>query len=314
MVYLTNNNLNLLNKNVSESFDVGSKFALEQALYPEIADVYTTTNWDESFTSNEGVSGGAVISENQNYPEDTVLPGYLASGVTQQHASNIVISQRALSRASDMSVILNREVPAQTKSGIINHFDWIENSTHAFLNNGFTDATLSPDGTIVFGLHTWNSSALTFNNSSTLAFSEAALAAMEQYGGAFKDATGKPAPIKFNRIIVQSGGAASRLAKQILFGNIFPPASTGVNIYNNGRYELIESPYITSSTAWFATTTDPRYEMQQNPISVGIRQKPTLLDGIVSASNRSVSYGVTTEAKFYLKQLPISWYGSTGLV
>jgi len=126
------------------------------------------------------------------------------------------------------------------------------------LNDAFAGTYyLAPDGIALCGTHVYKSTGNTFVNSGTAVFGQDAIDDLEDYGGAFVDANGKPLPITFDTIIVKKGSDAAREAKK-LFGmhGMTPTSVADINIYE-GEYTLIETPYITAANKkfWFAVSS-----------------------------------------------------------
>ena len=193
-------------------------------------------------------------------------------------------------------------------------FTFIETEAHKLLNDGFTgNEFLAPDNATIFGTHTYQSTGTTFDNSSTTPAGEAALAELEQYAGAFKDANGLPMPLNLKTLVVKTGSTASTALRKVLAensnGNLKLVADTisNVNIYNNGQYTLIETPYLDSDTAWFAHAMN-----MPNSFVMNFIEQPTAQD-MIRRENLDEVYPVSGSFTFGNVYLPQDWYGSTGV-
>ena len=124
-----------------------------------------------------------------------------------------------------------------------------------------------------------------------------------------RDANGKVMPMALTTLYVKTGGTASREFRKVLAGDNKLQAATigNVNIYNNGQYTLIETPFITSDTAWFAHASN-----MPNSFVMNFIKRPTV-DEKVRRENLDDVFPLSGSFTFGNVYLPQDWYGSTGL-
>jgi len=115
-------------------------------------------------------------------------------------------------------------------------------------------------------------------------------------------------PVSPKTLVVKKGGSASVAFRQVLASNADLVATTvsNVNIYNNGDYTLIESPFLNSATAWFAFDSK-----KENPLIVDFVQNPTLEERQTRENLTQVT-PASGSFRFGAYQLPTTWYGSDG--
>jgi len=121
-------------------------------------------------------------------------------------------------------------------------------------------------------------------------------------------------PLTFKTLVAKTGGSASRAIKKQLEENngvglkMVAETTANVNIYIGGRYNLIETPYITSGTAWFAHAVN-----QPNSFIMDFIQRPMMEEMIVEKNLNQV-FPTSASFRFGNFILPLDWYGSTGTV
>jgi len=298
-----------LDEKVKASFNQFSEEAMDNSAINVLFNVGTSNDYSKGYTSVEGGTGVDYFAEGANLADVNNEEGYNSVGVSAEFGGKITVTKKEMLNAKDETTLFNKIVDTKIPVLLSDMYNFVELESMKMLNDGFTTA-LAPDGVEIFGLHTWNSTAATFDNSSTTAAGEAALAELEEYAGAFTDANGKPMPMSPKTLVAKKGGTASVAFRKVLRDNGDMVANTigNVNIYNNGDYTLIESPYITSATAWYAF--DSR---QENPLIVDFIQTPMLEERDTNSSNLTQTTPASGSFRTGAFEMPITWYGSTGV-
>ncbi len=306
-------------KSVKKHFDNQTMEAIRNSAMNKIFDVADTDEYSESFTSNEGVDQPTYFDENENLPESKIGKGYRSTFDSEEFGHTISVSKKARLKARDNTEKILEIVNNQKNGALVAMHSFLEKETHKILNDAFTGSyVLAPDGLSVCNdAHLWNSSDGTFDNKlASSALSLDVVKAVEAYGGAFVDSTGAEMPLNFKTIIVKKGGAAAALAKQI-FGieNIrtqYQATSVGnINIYA-GEYTIIETPWLTSGTAYFFVADSDMLAVE-NPMFVNFIERPQLQGDVMTESqNLSWKWAYAGSFKYGLRNLPFTLVGSPG--
>lgn len=295
-------------KQIKESFDNGSRVAIEQWQDARIFDIQTTTEVLEEFTSTEGVTGAKKLAELETPGVVSLDEGYTVQLVHERFGEAIVISEQMQVESRDNTTKILTYLERQRNRALIDLKNLFTTRIHLMLNEAFssTSAYLSPDGVELCGTHTWNSGG-TFVNATTAAFSETAVDAAMEYAGAFTDAAGVPMPLNFDTIIVKKGSAVAKAAKQLFAFGISPVTVATVNIYE-GEMTIIETPYITTAAKayWFL-----RDSSLENSLYVGITEMPSAKAPIIQ-DNQSVRTNLTGFWKQGVRNMPFDIYGGNG--
>ena len=296
-------------KGIKESFDNGTKLAIMAFADLDTFRVESTDEFTEIFTSTESLGGTQQLAENETPPINNLEDGFSVNLSDDRFGNGIEVTTTDMRKFRDSTTKVNTYLIRQRNKLMTDVRNKFVTDIHGPYNDGFVGADFTaPDGVALYGVHSWNTvGAATWDNSATAALSEAAVQAAEEFGGAFLDASGKPMPQSYDTIFVKRGGSASVQAKKI-FANAITPTTIGdVNIYE-GAYTIIESPYITSSTAWFMQDT----KQEESPVYGGIGQFPTMSDPIVQ-NNGAIRTNVEGFWKIGIINLPYNLYGSTGV-
>jgi hypothetical protein len=297
-----------LDEKVKESFDLESTAALENSAINVLFNVSDDTDYSKGYTSLEGGTGVDYFGESANINDVSNKEGYKTVLVSDEFGGKIVVTKKEMNNVPDATTLFDKVISKRTTTLVSDTANFLEVQSMKMLNLGFTTA-LAPDAVEIFGAHTYKSTGAAFDNGSVTVAGEAAITELEKYAGAFTDANGKPLPFSPTTIVAKKGGSAAKAFKLVMAGDNKLQSNTiaNVNIYNNGTYTLIESPFITSDTAWFAY--DSRKE---NALIVDFIKRPSLNPRItrenldeVTIQDGSFRYGCV--------ELPVYWYGSTGL-
>lgn len=297
-----------IDEKVKDSFDQFSTTAMDNSSINVLFNVGDSNDYSKGYTSIEGGTGVDYFGEGNNLADVDIAEGYKAVGVAKEFGWKITVTKKEMLNEKDETTLFNKIVDKKIPVLMSDIVNFVEEQTMEMLNLGFT-TSLAPDGAAIFAAHTYKSTGTAFDNSSTTAAGQAALEELEQYAGDFKDANGKVMPMTMNKLVVKKGGLASREFRKVLAGDNKLQAATigNVNIYNNGTYTLIESPFLTSNTAWFAFDS-----MKENPLTVDFIQRPTLEERQTRENLTQVT-PASGSFRYGCFQLPLSWYGSTGV-
>ncbi|HNU95502.1 MAG TPA: hypothetical protein PKK32_00850 [Candidatus Paceibacterota bacterium] len=262
----------------------------------------------EIFTSTESLSGAIELGDSDTPPLVTLNDGYSVTVQEKRFGLGYTINEKTMARDKvDSTMQVENFIAENTNQVMKEAVHYLLTEAFELLNDGFTGAKyLAPDGAAIFGSHTWASGG-TFDNGVTAVLSESAIDDMEEYAGAFTDASGKPMPMNFDIIIVKKGSAAERTARKLFAESISPVAVGDINLYQ-GEKTIVSTPYITSANKlnWFAR--DSRYK---NPLRVKIGQMPTMHEPI-PLENQGYRVNVTGFFAVACTNMPYSYYGSTG--
>ena len=270
-------------KSIVESFDEQSKEAIRNSAMNMILDISDTTEYTESYNATEAMDLPGYIDESENLKDSSTGKGYKVTFDSAEFGHKIKVTYKARLKAKDSTEKLLEVINREKNNAIIQMNTFLEIETHKLLNEAFSStAYLAPDGlTICNDAHVWNSTGETFDNklSAGTALSSTVVDAVERYAGAFTDAEGNPMPLNFKKIVVKKGGKAATAAKR-LFGipnaqGQYSPTSVGnIDIYN-GFYTIIETPYMTSNTAYFFIA-DFEGTGMKNPLFCNFVERPKI--------------------------------------
>lgn len=296
-------------KGVKESFDNAAAASILEYKDARLFTFEDTSEWTEIFNSTEALSGSKELSETETPPTTTLDEGYQVSLSNKRFGGAIEITEQDMEKAGDSTVAIDKYIERKRNQLLIDNRHLFLTNIFKLYNEAFSSTSdyLAPDGVEICGTHTWASGG-TFDNGVTTAMSEEALEALEVYGGAFTDAKGRPMPLNFDTLVVKKGSVTAKEAKKLcgVLG-MTPTSVADINIYE-GRYTVIETPYITSANKnyWFALdSTKP------NPLYVGISKLPSMNEPI-RQNNESVRSNCTGFWKQGVNNMPFAVYGSTG--
>jgi hypothetical protein len=295
-------------KGIKESFDNAAKNDILQYKNVPIFTFETTEEYSEIFTSTESMSGVVELAEGQTPPTLALQDGYSVTITEKSFGGAIELTRRMIRQAKDSTTKIDTFVQRQRNALLRTNRAKFLTTIHGMLNDAFVGASyLAPDTAAICATHTWKSGA-TFSNNTTSALSLSAWEAVEGVGGAFVDSAGIYFPMNFDTIVVKKGGSAAIMAKKLFASNIAPTHVADVNIFEGGSVTVIETPGITSATAWFAMDS-----MQDSPLYVGINSFPYLDEPIIQ-NNASVRTNCFGDYKVGVNNMPFAIYGSTGTV
>jgi len=293
-------------KGIKEVFHNAVQYDLNVFRDQNIVNFYSTDEFNEIFTSTEGLNGVKELAEAEAPPVLALEEGYSITLSETRFGGAIQLTSTQMRQARDNTTRIDGFLAQQQAQLLQGTRNFMLNFAFYPLNNAVNASalTLSPDGVALLGTHSWNTpGAATWNNLSTSAtVTEAAIDAASLYGGDFKDPSGKPMPLSFDTIIVKKGSNNARAAKRLFASGISPVAIDDVNVYY-GEYTIIETPYITAQASWFL-----RDSSLPNSVRIGMGQMPTLEEPI-RQNNGAVRSNVEGFMKNGVFNLPFDWYG-----
>lgn len=263
----------------------------------------------EIFTSTEGVNGAVELGDADTPPLATLEDGYSVTVQEKRFGLGFTINEKILKRdQGDSTMKVDNFIAENSKQVMKDAVNYLLKEAFLMLNDGFTGTYyLAPDGKAIFADdHAWASGG-TFNNESTAVLSETAIDDIEEYAGAFTDASGKPMPLNFDIIIVKKGSATERTARKLFAESISPVAIGDINLYE-GEKTIISTPYITTANKLNYFLRDSRFK---NPLRVKIGMMPTMHEPI-RLENEGIRVNVTGFFSVACVNMPFSYYGSTG--
>lgn len=124
-----------------------------------------------------------------------------------------------------------------------------------------------------------------------------------------------PMTFGVNTIICKKGGSASREFLKILGynnGQYHPTTIGAVNIYEGMSYKVIETPFITSDTAYFFSSDFMDIgENVRNPIICGFTTRPDVNEDFTRDPRNGNKFTMVTACyKDGISYLPVGMYGS----
>lgn len=295
-------------KGIKESFDNASRIAIMSFAGLPTFTIEETDQFSEIFTSTESLSGTRALAENEAPDVNNLQDGYSVTLTDVRYGNAIEITETDQQKFKDGSVKVDTYLIRQRDNLLRDVKNKFVTGIHEVYNDGFTGATyLAPDGVALFGSHSWNTTgAAAWDNSATDALSQTSVDTAMEFGGDFKDGSGRPFPQTYDTIFVKLGGQAEREAKKLFAENISPTAVNDVNIYQ-GEFQIVSSPYLTSNTAWYMMDTK-QYDI---PVYAGIGKMPQLNEPIVQ-NNEAIRTNATGFWKIGINNQPFMMYGSDG--
>ena len=264
----------------------------------------------EIFTSTEGVNGTIELGDSETPPLLALEDGYSITIQEKRFGSGFVINEKTYRRdQGDSTIKVDEFIAENSKQVMTDAVHYFLTESFEMLNDAFDgDSYLAPDGNAIIGSHTW-ASGDTFDNSGTAVMSETAIDEIEEYAGAFTDASGKPMPLNFDTLIVKKGSAAERTARKLFAESISPVAIGDINLYE-GEKTIVSTPYIKAENKLNYFLRDSRFK---NPLRVKIGQFPTMHEPI-RLENEAVRVNITGFIGIGVTNMPYSFYGSDGSV
>lgn len=296
-----------------------SQEAQKRSIAPKIARVEDTDERNQIFISTEDKTSPDFVAEGATIPLNDFQKGYRTSFLPKKVAERIEITMETLVKSKDPTEKIMQMLDDQTKSLTAQIYNQAEKRIHDYYNNGFTNLfAVSPDVEPLFSAtHTYASGGIFDNLLPAVAPSTAVLDDVEARAGAFLAPNGMPMTLNVNKILCKKGGSASREWKKILWynNNQYHPTTVGtINIYQGALYEIIESPFITSPTAYFLLSDfEDIAARTKNPIIQIYSQRPTIMEDFTRDPRTGSKYTfVSSMYKDGIADLPVGLFGSAG--
>lgn len=294
---------------INENFENAAREAEMVSAYNKIFRVIDTNNYDSIYTSTEGASLPTYLTESETPNNFTLWEGYKVTLSSQEFGQNLIVPYKVRLLKNDSSVVFDEVVKEQLDQLVISAKYFIEKETHKMLNNGFS-TVLAPDGLSLFNnAHAFNSWVTFDNLLAASALDLSVIDEVERIWWAFVDGNENEFPIVFDTIIVKRGSKAAEAAKRIFGlnrGQYQPTSIANVNIYE-WEYKIIETPYITSNTAYFFTSSNTPW--MTNPLHVEFVDRPGI-KSMIEKENLDVVYPCAGSFKYGVVNMPMNWLGS----
>lgn len=222
---------------------------------PSIFQVLPSSRWGEQSTSMAGVKAAVLKNEGENAAQDDPLQGY---DKTYTHSTYALFCSFSEELVEDDNLGM---VQKTYRSLGMSMFQTRQTVAFNVLNNGFSDT--GPDGSSLFNTaHTMIGGHTYANRPATdIALSVAGLREMEvdmarQVNHRNINVMLMPATVVVPPDIMQTA--------EELIGSPERPdsANRSINTFYKRMYKLVVSPFLTSTTAWFAFATPQQCEMR----------------------------------------------------
>jgi len=322
----TGNYPNFLDKTIKKVYLNMSELAMKESYFAKWARKYNTSEYSESFTSDEGIDDFASLTESGAVKLLTRAEGYKVSISADEFAGSLVVTKKMRIRSRDNTTKLGEFLAKDMKKITEAGRRHIELRTHAMLDNGFvTDGSvttgkgtvLAPDTKAIFANdHAWNSGGSALDNKGTSKFTMQSWEAALKQMGHLTDANGAKLPVNLDTIIVKLNSDAYFRVMRLFYGKVIPTSVnvnetlTNINIYQDNKegVKIVATPYLSSGDAWFATDSSGS---SINPLIVKMVQGPTMEDKLIR-ENLDWVYPATISYEVGCDNMPFSWFGSDG--
>lgn len=312
--------INGLTKATKELIDNSVETTTTRQDFAKFVSATPTTEQDEKFVSTVSLWSPAKTPEGQNVAKANSAKWHeTIIGMLDKTTYSSIYSYEFFKGRMDATQKIEQEFVTNTRRHMNSMRQEMNREAYKILNLGFSAASpyLSPDLEAVFSAnHTFSdSSSATFSNLlAAQAPSLEVLREVEKRLWAFTDAEWLQMPLaKTKKIICKMWGSAAHFWKQIFFGQNYRTATlTGnnwVNIYNNGEYEVVESAYITSDTAYYFQTDYSEW-LIDNPCYLWVIDFPTIYWEETNVNNMTTTVSYVSYYKVGMKNIPIGLYGS----
>lgn len=299
-------------KGVVKSFKLATDVIMDQYVDSGVFTIKKGTEFTEIYNSTESLSGAKKLGEFETPPIAKLNEGYQVIETASRYGEGMLISEDAMEKMTDPTIQVKQFLEEERKRLLIDlELFWAED-IHQFLNEAFDNTNIqAPDGVALCGTHVWKTPGSTnWNNNPTNAkVSHSAVDTMIEYGGNFRDASGKPFPQNFTTMVVKLGSYNEREARRLFAKDIQPTAIGDINLYQGGEYTIVSTPWIEpdNSNYWFMLDTR-RYE---SPLYMGIKKTPGMKKPFID-KNESIISNVTGYWKKMIRFMPVNFAGSPG--
>ena len=302
-------------KSIKEHFDNQSREAVNNSAYSKIFDVSDTSEYTSSYISTEGVDLPDYFDEGEALKDSSIGKGYKVTYDSAEFGHVMAITKKARLKVGDSTEKVAEIANKQKNSAIIAMNTFLEKELCALLD--YTNASnasykiLSPDLLpLASASHVWNSTGTTFDNDfGTDAIDITHAGDVVTVGGAFVDSKGTAMPLKFNKIFVKTGGAASKQAKSVYASRNaqgqYTVTSIGeINIYS-GEVTVVEIPWMVSGND-YVYSADVEGMNIENPLFCEFVQRPQA-EGVFK-ENKNLTWEMPYSAsfKYGVRNLPFT--------
>jgi len=302
-------------KSIKEHFDNQSREAVNNSAYSKIFDVSDTSEYTSSYISTEGVDLPDYFDEGEALKDSSIGKGYKVTYDSAEFGHVMAITKKARLKVGDSTEKVAEIANKQKNSAIIAMNTFLEKELCALLD--YTNASnasykiLSPDLLpLASASHVWNSTGTTFDNDfGTDAIDITHAGDVVTVGGAFVDSKGTAMPLKFNKIFVKTGGAASKQAKSVYASRNaqgqYTVTSIGeINLYS-GEVTVVEIPWMVSGND-YVYSADVEGMNIENPLFCEFVQRPQA-EGVFK-ENKNLTWEMPYSAsfKYGVRNLPFT--------
>lgn len=243
-------------KDAASRTDIVSIFEAKPELGPLVVRLSTTGEQKKEFTFTTGLIGYLEpTGELEPFKETSYLTGYITSVQPQKFTSRITVSREAVEKRMPEYAAALDEASKLLSNATLS----LSKSTWDLFNNLRTAQSSLPVGLFGYGdgvkiasvSHPLKGGGTVSNClASSPALSVDALETALLLGYNTKDDTGKPMPYFSGQKYLVINPALARKAREIAQSELVPYANNfTINIFR-GIYDVVVSPFITSTTAW----------------------------------------------------------------
>jgi len=315
--------INNITKATKEVIDNGSQMKSLTQDFNKFVKAKVITETDQKFVSTVSLGKPQKTGEWQQVGRASTAVGHTTIiTMLPKTTESTVYSYEFEKGKMDLTQRISEESAKNTRRIMYSMRHEMNVEAYKMLNDGFNPAAqyISPDLRAVFSANhyfTEEAPLATFSNLlPAVSPSLSVLRDVERRAGEFMDAAGQQIILNPKRIMVKTGSSASHDWKQIFFGENYRTSvltgANGVNIYTNGEYSIVDSPFLKSDTAYFFLS-DTEYWEIESPFHLWVMSYPTIEWGAVHDNNTLTTQ--VTYVSYYqvgLKNIPIGVYGSQG--
>lgn len=272
--------------------------------------IENTDEFDEIFTSTEGLSGLRLTSERGTPDVNRLGDGYSVTISAERYTNSIELTSTDRIKRQDSSVKVRKFLINQQNAVLVDSADRFLFQLVKVLNNAFnTTFYAAPDGlALCSAVHDWNSTDVQFDNTTTAAFDADAVEQAQIDASNILSADGKEMGISYDTIVVRKGSANANRAIELFAMGITPTAVNDINIWK-GQFTIIELPYLTA-LYWFMLDTS---KGMKSPIYRGV-QKAAAMQEPIFEKNLAITSAIEGFWSTGINNMPFNFMGSTGAV
>lgn len=304
---------NHTDEKIKKSFDNMYKLSEDNDILDSFMEVWVSTDYSKWYTSVEWVEAAEFFDETWALQKANLPEGYKVTSEAAEYGRYMETTTKEMLNIKDQDTLFssyeNKKIPA-----LIGSLNYLRRKTAFDLLNGWlknqwdTWVKLAPDTKPIFWEHKFKSSSVTFNNKTNLKAWEKAIDFLEAYAWNLVDSQNKPIACDFNLIIVKKGWDAAKRFRKVLYKDWMKATKIAdVNIYNDGKYTVMETQYIDSWDTWFAFDTS-----KDKPFVLDDIKKPALDPKDFDNINQKYIHSAVWSMRVVCANLPFYVVGSTG--